>query len=407
MDFLNIIRLHSLTLPVLVKFALGMVFIIFVPKLCGRVRMPAAVGLLISGMLIGPYGIDLFGEHRPVADFFGEIGKLMIMFFAGLEIDLVLFRKVQHRSIIFGVVTTLFPLLLGTTVGIAFGFRLVPSIVLGSLLASHTLLGLPIARRLGANRLEAVIVTVGATILSDTLSLLVFAICVPLFKSGFSMSGLAIQLIEVMVFFPLILFGLSRVGAYALKKTAGDENTYFVVMLTILGISGFLAESINLPGIVGAFLVGVAVNSAVKENPAKDKLEFFGNSLFIPIFFMVTGFLIDPSAFVKTITENLALAMAVVAALLIGKWIAAQVAGRVFGYTSAERKTMWALTLPQVATTLAATLVAFHTFSQVGQRLVDDRLINVVLVLVLVTAVVGPLLTERFASRLMKEHMAS
>src|SRR6516164_9900399 len=142
---------------------------------------------------------------------------------------------------------------------------------------------------------------------------------------------------------------------------------------------------------------GLAVNTAVKNKPVKEKLEFFGNSFFIPIFFIVTGFLINPIAFYHSITTNFALAMSVIGALLLGKWIVAQIVGRVFAYTPAARKTMWSLTLPQVAATLAAALVAFNTFDPAGQRLIDTRLLNVVLVLMLTTAILGPVLTARFA----------
>ena len=141
----------------------------------------------------------------------------------------------------------------------------------------------------------------------------------------------------------------------------------------------------------------MAVNTAAQATPAKQKLEFFGNSFFIPIFFIVTGFLIDPLAFYHSISTNFPLAAGVISALLLGKWIAAQIVGRAFDYTPAARKTMWSLTLPQVAATLAAALVAFNTFDPAGQRLIDTRLLNVVLVLMLTTAIFGPVLTARFA----------
>ena len=160
---------------------------------------------------------------------------------------------------------------------------------------------------------------------------------------------------------------------------------------------------INLPGIVGAFLAGLAVNAAVHDQPAKEKLKFFGDSLFIPIFFVVTGFLIDPREFYQSITGNLALTAGVVLALLVGKWIAGQIAGRAFGYSPIARMTVWSLTLPQVAATLAAKLVAFDTFDPAGQRLVDGRLLNVVLVLMLSTSILGPVLTERFAPRMLPD----
>jgi Kef-type K+ transport system membrane component KefB len=354
--------------------------------------------------VFGPHVLDLFGEHRPIVEFFGDLGKLLLMFFAGLEIDLALFRRTRVRSVIFGVLTTLLPLLLGTIVGEWLGYGLVPAIVIGSLLASHTLLGNAIVRRLGATNLEPITVTIGATVLSDTLSLVVFAVCVSTFVSGFSVSALALQLLEIAVFVPLVLVGLSRLGVRALKTVEDEEDTYFLFVLGMLAASALLAQLVNLPGIVGAFLAGLAVNAAVRQKPATDKLQFFGRSMFIPVFFISTGFYIDPPLFVQSIVDNFPGVIGIIGALLVGKWIAAQVAGGMFRYSSAARMTMWSLTLPQVAATLAATLVAFHTMNPAGERLLDDRMLNVVLVLMLTTSILGPLLTQRFAPRLVAEH---
>jgi Kef-type K+ transport system membrane component KefB len=292
-----------------------MAIIVGVPPLSRRLRLPAVVGLLLVGVLIGPHVLGVYPLHPVIADFFADLGKLLLMFCAGLEIDIALFRRAQTRSILFGLLTTAIPLLLGTAVGFLFGYRLIPAVVLGSLLASHTLLGAPIVARLGETSLEPITITIGATIVSDTLSLVVFAICVSTYEKGFSISGLAVQFLEIAIFVPFILFGLSRLGGYLLRKVEKDENAYFVLMLAMLAVAGLLATSINLPGIVGAFLVGLAVNAAVHDKPAKEELEFLGNSLFIPIFFVVTGFLIDP-AFVNVMKEHFALALAVVGALL-------------------------------------------------------------------------------------------
>jgi Kef-type K+ transport system membrane component KefB len=403
MEFLEWIRSHALALPQLAKFALAMAIVVGVPPLSRRLRVPAVVGLLLSGVVLGPHGLGTFAVHPAIADFLAELGKLLLMFFAGLEIDLALFRQARRKSIAFGLLTTSIPLGLGTAVGLWFGYSPVVALVLGSMLASHSLLGLTIIRELGETRLEPVTVTVGATVMSDTLSLIVFAICAAIYHTGFSALNLGVQLIEIAVFVPLVLIGLSRLGAYFLKKVENDENSYFILMLAILAVAGFLAQSINLPGIVGAFLAGLAVNAAVHDKPAKGKLEFFANSLFIPIFFIVTGFLIDPVLFFRSIVDNFALSSAVILALVFGKWVAAEIAGHAFHYSSAARLTVWALTLPQVAATLAAALVAHDTFNRAGQRLIDRRLLNVVLVLMLTTAILGPVMAARFAPRMLPE----
>jgi Kef-type K+ transport system membrane component KefB len=398
----ELLRSQAVSLPPLAKFALGMALIFGIPPLARRVRLPGVVGLLLSGVVIGPHVLGIFGEKRPIADFMAELGKLLLMFFAGLEVDLMRFRQAQGRSMLFGLITAGVPLLLGTAVGLMFGYRIIPAIVVGSLIASHTLLASPIVAQFGVNRLEPIIVTVGATVLSDTFSLVVFAISVSTYEKGFSLSGFAEQLIEIAVFVPFILFGLSRAGAYVLNKVEAEENAYFALTFGIMAIAGVLAQAVNLPGIVGAFLAGLALNEAVRDKPAKDKLEFFGNSFFIPIFFMVTGFLIDPLALVQSIVDNFALVMAVVVALIAGKFIAAQIAGRAFEYRPAARMTMWSLTLPQVASTLAAALVAFKTFDPLHQPLIDHRMLDVVFVLMVTTAILGPVLTQHFAPRMLE-----
>ncbi len=257
-------------------------------------------------------------------------------------------------------------------------------------------------QRLGVIRLEPIVVTIGATVLSDTLSLIVFAVCVSTYATGFSLEGLAIQLIEIAVFVPLILIGLSRAGAWALSKMGSDEEAHFLLMLGVMAVAGAIADLINLPGIVGAFLAGLAVNGAVHDDPARAKLEFFGKALFIPGFFIVTGLLIDPVAFAGSIVDHFPLAIGISVALLAGKWIAAAAGARAFGYAPAARSTMWALTLPQVAATLAAALVAYDTLNAAGQRMLDGTMLNAVLVLMLATSILGPVLTERFAPRMLE-----
>ena len=214
---------------------------------------------------------------------------------------------------------------------------------------------------------------------------------------------MALLLAQIIGYIVLVLFGLSRVGAYVLKKVENEEDAYFVVMLSIMTIAGVLAAAIQLPDIVGAFLAGLAVNAAARDAPASNKLQFLGKTLFIPIFFVVTGFLVNPITFVSGTVENFLLVASIVGALLVGKEIAARAVGLACGYNLNERLTIWSLTLPQVAATLAATLVAHETFGADGERLLDDRMLNVVLVLVFTTSILGPLLTEWFASRLAAE----
>jgi Kef-type K+ transport system membrane component KefB len=185
----SLASLHPQVLPTLAKAAIVMMIIVGVPPLARRVRIPDLVGLLIFGVILAPHVLNISGERHPVIGFFAELGKLMLMFAAGLEIDMSLFLKVRARPINFGFITTIVPLFLGTAFALAVGYPMIPAIVVGSLLASHTLIALPVVLRLGAVGLEPVVVTIGATIVSDTLSLIVFGVCVSTYTTGFSPSG--------------------------------------------------------------------------------------------------------------------------------------------------------------------------------------------------------------------------
>src|SRR5262249_882732 len=138
MPFIEFARTHLLALPALAKFAIGLAIIVGVPPLSRRLKLPGVVGLLLAGVATGPHGLGLVPEHHPVTERLGELGKLLLMFFAGLEVDLALFRRAKNRSITFGLLTTVMPLLLGTVIALIFGYHAIPAVVVGSLLASHT-----------------------------------------------------------------------------------------------------------------------------------------------------------------------------------------------------------------------------------------------------------------------------
>jgi Kef-type K+ transport system membrane component KefB len=386
-------------LPPLARFSIAMLILFVVPPLCRRVRLPAVVGLLAAGVLFGPYGLQVAPKHGEVAEFFAEIGKLLLMFFAGLEIDLAQFNRTRNRSIGFGLLTFALPLTAGLLVGFTSGYPWVGALLIGSLLASHTLIAYPIVEKLGKLRNEAVTVTIGATVFTDVASLLVLAVCIPIHVSGFSPGPFALQIIQLAIYVPAVLIGLGWIA----KKLFGlkpSKEGQFALMLLIVALAAVAAEAIHLEGIIGAFLAGLAVNTATRESEAKHELEFIGNHLFIPVFFVTIGFLIDVHTFANTLVTHFWLVAGIVGGLVLSKLAAAEIARRSFGYTRDEGLTMWSLSLPQVAATLAAALVAYNTTNAAGERLIGEPVLNSVIVLLVVTSVLGPILTERFARRI-------
>jgi len=395
-------QIHELLshLSLLSLIAIAFAVILFVPPLCARVGLPAAVGLLLAGVAFGPNGLHITKEGMPVLTFLAEVGKLLIMFFAGLEIDLAQAKRTGGHSLLFGSLTCLLPLAAGTSVGLTFGYSWVSSLLIGSLLASHTLIGYPIVQRLGLGGKRIVAVTVGATVLTDIASLMVLAVCLPIHTSGFSAGSFAMQIIELAIYVPVVVFGLSAVGKWLFRRK-GYTNEYQVgFTLMVIALAGVGAELINLEAIIGAFLAGLAVNRAIKKSEAKDELEFVGNLLFIPAFFIAIGARIDVPVFIGTLINNLSLVAAIVGGLVGTKFLAAFVTQRLVGYTQMEGLLMWSLSVPQVAATLAAAVVAYNAKNAAGVRLIDEPVINTVVVLMVATSILGPMLTERFGRTL-------
>jgi Kef-type K+ transport system membrane component KefB len=387
-------------LPILARFAIGLAIILVVPHLCKRIRLPAVVGLVLGGVLVGPSGLHIAPKHGEVAAFFADVGKLLLMFFAGLEIDLNQFKHSRNRSLGFGLATFSFPLAAGFAAGVGFGYGWIAALLTGSLLASHTLLGFPIVQRLGLVRNEAVTVTIGATVFTDIASLLILAVCIPIHQSGFSPGAFTLQVVQLAVFIPLVLFGLSAGARFLIGRFEGSKDAQLLMMLLLVVVAAIGAELINLEGIIGAFLAGLALNQAVQQIEAKEELEFLGNLLFIPAFFLTVGFLIDVRVFVQTILSNFGLVTAIVGGLIVSKLLAALLAQRAFGYSRDQALVMWSLSLPQVAATLAAALVAYECKGPDGERLIDAPVLNTVIVLMVATSLLGPVLTEQFGRRL-------
>ncbi|MBE8999349.1 MULTISPECIES: cation:proton antiporter [unclassified Nostoc] len=391
--------LNSLTDSPIVAFTILLTVIFTVPPIFERLRLPGLVGLLVAGILLGQNGLKLLNPESETINLLSEIGKLYLMFVAGLEIDLEQFRKTRNRSIGFGILTFLVPLLAGIATGRLFNFGWNASFLIGSLLASHTLLAYPIVSRLGVVTNEAVTVTIGATIFTDTGALLVLAICVGIHGGQFSAMSLAILLGGLAIYTAVVLFGFDWAGKEFFRRSGDEQSNQFLFILLALFLASVGAQVIGVEKIVGAFLAGLAVNDVLGRSPVKEKIEFIGSVLFIPCFFVDMGLLINIPAFIKTLS-SIWLTLVIVIALIGSKFIAAFLAKLLYRYNTAELLTMWSLSLPQVAATLAATLVAYQTVNPAGERLISEAVLNSVIVLMLVTAILGPVITSRFAPSL-------
>ncbi len=372
----------------IVTFALLLAIILPVPILFEKLRLPGLVGLLAAGILFGPHGLSLLDPADPIMELLSDIGLLYLMFVAGLDIDMEQFQKMKFRAAGFGSLTFFIPLAVGIGIATLMGFPFVGATLIGSLIASHSLLAYPVVSQAGATRNGAVVTTLGATIFTDIGALIVLAICISLGEGNFSPINIAGLLIGLLIYAIAILYGFDQLGRLFFKFSDDNQGNQFLFALLVIFVAAIGAEVIGVEKIVGAFLAGLAVNEVVGNSPVKEKIVFVGTVLFIPIFFVDIGLLIDVAAFI-TSPQSIIFAILLIGGLLVGKFLAAWLAQRLYGFDRAELFTVWGMTLPQVATTLAAALV--------GNRagLISEPVLNSVVVMMLVTAIAGPLIVKR------------
>ncbi len=379
----------------LASFAILLAVILILPICFERLRLPGLLGLLLAGVVLGEHGLQVLSNESETIRLLSGIGVIYLLFVSGLEIDLAQFQATRSRSAGFGMLTFAIPMAMGIGVGRLFSFDWNASVLIGSLFASHTLLAYPIISRLGVITNEAVTITIGATIFTDVGALLVLAICVGINKGSFSALSLMSLLLSLLIYSALVFFGMNWVGRAVFQRSSEEAVQFLFVLLAVFS-AALGAELIGVEKIVGAFLAGLAVNGLVSEGPVKEKILFVGNVLFIPIFFVDIGLLIDLPAFARSI-GSLGLTLAIVGGLITSKFLAAFCAQLLYRYSWREGITMWSLSLPQVAATLAATFVGYR------EGMLTEGVLNSVIVLMLVTSTLGPLITAQAAAGLIPQ----
>lgn len=385
----------ALDLPLVDPVAVftAVLLVLLAAPLLARRSVPSSVVLLAAGVALGPHALGVL-DRDPTMVLLGTVGLLYILFLSGLEVDLHEFVQHRRQSLALGGLTFILPQVAGVALGrLAFGMGWPAAVLLGSVFASHTLLAYPAVARLGLQRERAVTASIGATILTDTLALLVLAVVATGARTGEGADlGVVVRVVGALaVFGSAVLWGVPRLGAWFLRRVAPDATTEFVFVLATVFVCALGVEAVGVEPIIGAFLAGLALNRLVPEGSAlMNRVSFVGNALFVPFFLLSTGMLVDLGAFAggPDAARSWTVAVGMVGTVVLMKGAAAWVSGRALGFSGDENRLVFGLTVPQAAATLAAVLVGV----QVG--LFDAAVLNGTIAMVFVTCLVGPWVAE-------------
>ncbi|MBC9794595.1 cation:proton antiporter [Sinomicrobium weinanense] len=389
--------LHEFTLPLenpVLAFTLVLLIILLSPILLKRLNIPGIIILILSGVLIGPYGLNLLAKNSAV-DLFSTIGLLYIMFIAGLELDMNEFKANRNKSILFGFFTFVIPL--GTAFPVCYyylGLDFNSSFLTASMLATHTLVTYPVVSKLGVSKNQAVAITVGGTVLADTAALIILAIILAESQGSLNQS-FWIQLGVSLVIFSAIMFlVIPRIAKWFFRKMENEKHSHYIFVLSVVFFAAFLAEVAGVESIVGAFIAGLALNRLIPHSSAlMNRIEFIGNSLFIPFFLISVGMLVDVSVILKG-PAALVVAGVLTTVALFGKWLTAWFTQLVFKYSKAERRLIFGLSSSRAAATLAIVLVGYKA------KILDENILNGTIILILITCIIASFVTEKAAKQM-------
>ena len=384
--------------PVLV-FSIILFIILFAPILLSRLKIPAVIGLIVAGIIVGPNGFNILMRNSSV-ELFGTVGLLYIMFLAGLEIDLNEFRKNKYKSITFGILTFSIPMLMGTVVFYYFlNYSIVSSLLIASMFASHTLVTYPMVSKLGISKNPAVNITVGGTMITDTAALLVLAVIAGS-ATGQLDNAFWIRLtISVLVFAAIVIFLFPIVSRWFFKRNS-DSIAQYIFVLALVFMSSFLAMVAGIEAIIGAFLAGLALNRLIpRTSPLMNRIEFVGNALFIPFFLIGVGMLIDYRVLFGSYNALLiALIMTIIATA--AKYLAAVSTQKIFRLSNDQGLMIFGLSNSQAAATLAAVLISYNiilgeTADGEKIRLLSEDILNGTIIMILVTCTIASFATQK------------
>lgn len=384
-----------ITDPTLIFFIV-MLIVLLAPIVMGKLRIPHIIGMVLAGVIVGEYGLNIL-KRDDSFELFGRVGLYYIMFLAALEMDSSALKRDKYRFIVFGLATFVIPFVLIYILGTSIlHYSAAASLLLGSLMASNTLIAYPIVGRYGLQRNPSVSLSVGSTMISLFLALVVLAMTVASHNAGSNTSFWLLFVLKVVAFCTGMTFFIPRITRWFLRRYS-DAVMQFIFIMAVLFMSASLSASIGLEGIFGAFLSGLILNRYVPRlSPLMNRIEFIGNAIFIPYFLIGVGMLIN----LRLLFQGRGIIWTVVAITAVGtlgKAIAAYITSWRFKMPHPSGHMMFGLTSAHAAGAIAIVMVGMQLEVSPGQYLMTDNMLNAVVIMILVTCIISSVITENAA----------
>ena len=395
---LNLSQYFPITDPTLIFFVV-LLMILLSPIIMGRLRIPHIIGMVLAGVLVGKYGLNILGRDASF-ELFGRVGLYYIMFLAGLEMDMEGLKKNRNRVMFFGMLTFLVPFAMTYFMGVSLlGYIPLASLLLAAIMASNTLIAYPIVGRYGLTRHTSSTLSVGSSMMALFMALIVMASIVNSFHGNGGILFWLLFILKFVAYCVGLIMVIPRVTRWFLRRYS-DAVMQFIFILAVVFLSAALSDAVGLEGIFGAFMSGLILNRFVpKVSPLMNRIEFTGNALFIPYFLIGVGMLINVRLLFAG-SKILWVVFCIVFFGTLGKAVAAYLAARIFRMSWLAGHMMFGLTSAHAAGAIAMVMVGRRLEVAPGQYLFGDEVLNGIVIMILFTCVISTVITERAAQRL-------
>ena len=384
--------------PTLIFFVV-LLIILLAPIIMGKLRIPHIIGMVLAGMVVGEHGFNILMRDSSF-ELFGKVGLLYIMFLAGLEMDLESVKKNSRRFLVFGVLTCMIPLVLTYFMSMwLLDYSHTASFLLGCIMASNTLIAYPIISRYGLQRNSSVMLSVGSSMLSLFMALMMLAALSASYGEQTGVGFWLLFLLKFAMFCAATAWAIPRMARYFLRRYS-DAVMQFIFVLAVMFLSAALSEAIGVEGIVGAFMAGLILNRYIPHvSSLMNRIEFTGNAIFIPYFLIGVGMLIN----IGTLFEGPRMWGVVLLIAFFGtfgKALAAYVSSLLFRLPKSAGHMMFGLTCAHAAGAIAMVMVGMRLEVSPGVYLVNDEILNGVVIMILITCIISSMMAERAAQQI-------
>ena len=388
-------------------FFVVLLIILFAPIVMSKLRIPHIIGMVLAGIAIGQYGFNILVRDNSF-ELFGRVGLYYIMFLAGLEMDMEGVKKHSRRFLLFGLLTCFVPLILTYVMSITLlDYSPAASFLLGCIMASNTLIAYPIIGRYGLQRHQSVALSVGSSMISLFMALVMLAALSGSFSKDSNLLFWVLFVLKFAAFCVGSVILIPRLTRYFLRRYS-DAVMQYIFVMAVMFLSAALSSLIGIEGVFGAFYSGLILNRYIpRVSPLMNRIEFIGNALFIPYFLIGVGMLINLRTLFTSVQVALVVALIVFFGTF-GKALAAYISSLLFRLSKADGHMMFGLTSAHAAGAIAMVMVGIRLEVAPGQYLVGDDMLNGIIMMILFTCIISTMMTEHAAKQIIiqeKSHL--